>query len=464
VRIAAGIGLAGALVAAAIAADPVDEYLQAEMGRRNIPGLAIAVARDGRVVEERAYGLAHVETGSPVVPGSIFAIASLDKQLTAAGVLAAAERGKLGIDDPLARWVEAPFAGVTLRHLLSHTAGLPDQVAGEIEGRSFTDYTTDQLLATVRGLVPLAPPGARFVYSDAGLFLAQVATEKAVAGPWWDFMRRALFAPAGMTSPVSMTPGALLPGRVSAYTLDDDGRVIRDRRLDTDYGPLYSDLGMTVADFARWLAALDTHRALSAASAEAMTTPVRLNDGSPAGEIFQWSRYGLGVGLDEFLGEPMVLHSGHSGVGFVRFPRRRLSIAVFTNLEHPAGSDPIGLALGIAGLLDSGLSLAALAPRADLSERHAELAAEARRLLAGEAADLALYADGFRAAAWEGTAAIGGRSARLGSLSSLEAVTAATVDGGPAILFRAVQQRGTLYLRFSLDARGAIERLVWWHV
>ena len=336
-RRALALAAATALAATAAHGDAIDDYLAAEMTRRSIPGLALAVARDGRV-ESRSYGLAHVETGSPVTDGSIFAVASLDKQLTAAAVLAAAQAGRLGLDDPLARWVETPSAGVTLRHLLSHTSGLPDQVAGTIEGRSFTDYTTEQLLATVRGLTPVAPPGRRFLYSDAGSFLAQLATERATGEPWWDFVRRELFAPAGMTSVVSMTPGALLPGRVSAYTLDGAGRLARDRRLDLDFGPLYSDLGMTAADFARWLAALDAGRPLTAASVAAMTEPARLADGAFAGEIFQWSRYGLGVGLDEFAGEPVVLHSGHSGVGFVRFPARRLAVVVFTNLEHPAGT------------------------------------------------------------------------------------------------------------------------------
>ena len=120
---------------------------------------------------------------------------------------------------------------------------------------------------------------------------------------------------------------------------------------------------MTAADFARFLAAQDGERALSRAGVTSLTTPSRLADGTPASEAFQWSRYGLGVGLDEILGEPATLHSGHSGVGFVRFPNLRLSIVVFTNLEHPAGSDPVGLAIGVAGLLEPALALAALPAR-----------------------------------------------------------------------------------------------------
>jgi CubicO group peptidase (beta-lactamase class C family) len=459
--------LAGALALALLPggarparADAIDDYLRAEMAARTVPGLALAVARDGAVVRVGGYGLAHVELGAPVTDGAIFAIASLDKQLTAAGVLAAAERGRLGLDDPLAKWVDVPFAGVTLRQLLAHTSGLPDQVAGGFEGRAFTDYTTDQLLATVAGLAPVAPPGHRFLYSDAGLFLAQLATEKAVGEPWWDFMRRELFAPAGMTSVRSMAPGDLIPGRVSAYTLDGAGALVRDRRLDTDYGPLYSDVGMTVADFARWLAALDLGRPLAAASVAAMTTPVVLADGSPGGELFQWSRYGLGVGLDDFRGEPVVLHSGHSGVGFVRFPARRLAVVVFTNLEHPAGSDPVGLALGVAGLLEPALALPAPAPPPPATAR---LEAEYRRLLAGAPA-LDGYAPRLREVAWAGAGGLAGRAPRLGALERFEFLEAREVDGEPSLLYRATHARGRILLRFSLDGSGAISRLVWWHL
>ncbi len=446
-------------------ADAVDDYLRAEMAARKIPGLGLAIARDGEVVRTGSYGLAHVETGSAVTPHSVFAIASLDKQVTAVGLLRAAELGKLGLDDPVSKWVEVELPGATLRHLLSHLSGLPDDMVPSLEGRTFTDSTTEQLLAHVRTRVAVAPPGARFLYSDAGFFLAQIATEKAAGEPWWAFLQREVFAPAGMTTPVSMTPGLLLPNRVSAYTLDAEGRLRRDRRLDLDFGPLYSDLGMTASDFARFLAAQDGRGPLSPASVAALTTPALLADGSPASEVFQWSRYGLGVGLDEVLGEPAALHTGHSGVGFVRFPRRRLSVVVFTNLEHPQGSDPLGLAIGVAGLLEPALSLAALpGVPGGAAALVARLRAAYEDFLGG-APDLARYAPSLRLAAWEGAAGLAGRLPRLGALQSFDLVRDETIDGARSLLFRARHANGTIYWRASLDERGEqVTRLAWWHV
>jgi len=449
--------------ALAAASDPIASYLDQERSARHVPGLAWAVVEDGRVTRQGALGFADLENRAPVTDSSIFAIASLDKQLTAAGVLEAAEQGKLTLDDPIAKWVDIDLPSVAVRHLLSHTAGLPDQVAGTIEGRGFTSYTTEQLLATVRGLVPVAPPGGRFLYSDAGLFLAQLATEQATGESWWEWMRRELFAPAGMTTPLSMAPEALIPGRVLAYTLDGAGEVMRDRRLDVDYGPLYSDLGMTVGDFARWLASLDGGGPLSATSIREMTTPARLADDRPAGEPFQWSRYGLGVGLDDFLGQRLVAHSGHSGVGFARFPDLHFAVVVFTNLEHPMGSDPVGLALGIAGLLRPELSLARLAPRPPGAAPLAALAATYRQLLAG-APDLERFAPPLRISIFEGSPGLAGRSGRFGELVGFELLAESTVDGERALLVRARHEHATVYVRFSLDADGRVARLVWWHL
>ncbi|MCM2270262.1 MAG: beta-lactamase family protein [Thermoanaerobaculia bacterium] len=430
------------------------------MELRKIPGLAWAVVENGELTRQGALGLADVENSAPVTARSIFAIASLDKQLTATGAVKAAQLGKLSLDDPIAKWADVALPGVTLRHLLAHTSGLPDVVAGGIEGRSFSDYTTAQLLDTVRGLPTFAPPGHRYAYSDAGLFLAQLATENAAGEPWWEFMRREVFAPAGVSSAVSMAPDALLPGRVLAYTLDRAGELRRDRRLDFDFGPVYTDLGMTVADFARFLAAHEAGRIVAPAGVSEMTTPQKLADGTPAGDLFQWSRYGLGVGLDDFLGEPLVLHSGHSGVGFARFPKRRLSVVVFTNLEHPAGSDPVGLALGIAGLVEPALSLAALPVSTTGTAETAQLRAAYEELLAGSPA-LDRYTPTFRTAAWEGSLA--GRFRRWGALSRFELVRDAPLEGERSSLFRATHERATAYVRFSYADGGAITRVVWWH-
>ncbi len=449
-----------ALLAPALRADPIDDYLRSAMAERRIPGLAVGIVRDGRI-ETRFYGLANVETPAPVDEHSIFAIASLDKQLTASGLVKLVQMGKASLDDPLAKYVEGFPDGIRLRHLISHTSGLPDVVGGTIEGRSFTDYTTEQLLATMRNQTPVAPPGEGYLYSDANLVLAQLVTEKIAGEPWWDYMRREIFAPAGMTSVVSLAPSTPIPGRVAPYTLDGDGKLVRDRRLDIDFGPLFCDLGMTTGDFARWLAALDTDTPLARPSREAMWTPVKLADGQPGGEFFQWRRYGFGFGLDTLFGRRVVVHSGHSGVGMVKLPEERLSVVVFTNLEHPAGSDPVGLAYGVVGLLRPDLSLAALPPAADPDPaRGAALRADYERFAAGDP-DLDRYAPRARPLAWGGAGGLAGRMARIGKLTGFHFLREERTEGRVELHYRADHERGSVWISFLLDPDGRIATLRW---
>jgi CubicO group peptidase (beta-lactamase class C family) len=445
-------------------AETIDVYLRAEMAARQIPGLAVAVVRGDHIEKTAVFGFSDVENAVRISDASIFAIASLDKELTSAGVLKAEQRGKLLIDDPVSKYVPLPFRGITIRQLLSHTSGLPDSLAELDSGRRFTSYSTDQLLDSARRLTPTAPPGSRLIYSDVGLFLAQNVTERATGEPWWTFMRREVFEPAGMRSVVSMNPQTLIAGRVGAYTLNSDGQLMRDTRLEIDYGPLYNDLGMTIGDFARWIIALDGRQPLTSQMVAALTTPTVLADGTPAAEVYSWTRYGLGLGVDDILGERVVMHAGHSGVGFVKLLDRGIAVIVFTNLENPAGSDPVGLALGVAGMLEGRVALRALkAARAPDEEVATKLRSDYERLASGTP-DLMRYAPLVRSTLWAGTEDFAGRIRRLGMLKSFEFLREQRLDEDRAYWFRATYAHADFYVRFSIDSQGLISRLGWWHL
>jgi D-alanyl-D-alanine carboxypeptidase len=449
-----------------VRADAVDDYLQRELASRGIPGLALAIVRHGRIERVSTYGTANLETGTPVTADSVFAIASLDKGITATGVLKASEQGRLSLADPITRYVDVPLPGVNLAMLLSHTSGLEDmdQVIAEKYGsRIFQQYSTDDLLAAVSDATRAAP-GAQYHYSDAGLFLAQLATERATGRAWMDWMQESIFRPAGMQNVVTMDPHSVIPHRVSPYTFDAGQRLIRDDRTDVDFGSIYNDIGMTVGDFARWLIMLDGHGPLSEASIRTLWTPAMLADGSPAREIYSFSGYGLGFGLDDVLGQRVILHTGHSGVAYVKFPALDLAIVVFTNLEHPKGSDPAGLALGVAGLLEPSVSLRTLAaPRSGEPPAARTLRRAYADFLAGTP-DLSAYSQQLQSTAWSTRDTFHDRLPRLGPLVSWTFLRESVVDGEPAFLFRAEHAHGEVYARFSLNPQGRISRLVWWHL
>jgi CubicO group peptidase (beta-lactamase class C family) len=450
---------------AAYWSDDVDNYVVAEMKARHIPGLALAVVRDGSIVRTSYYGLANVEVEAPANERSVFAIASLDKELTAAGVMRLVESGRISLEDPVEKHLEGPWGTTRVRHLLTHTSGLPDEVAARIGDRSFATYTTEQLLETIRQLTPVAPPGERFLYSDANFFLSQLVTERASGEPWREFVTREILGPAGMHGTTFMDPLRIRPGRVSPYNLEPSGELVRDPARDIDFGPLYNDLGMTVRDFASWLVALGTDRPLSRAVREAMWTPAHLADGSLVSMVGQWRNYGFGFGLDQIHGHRVVTHSGYVGVGFVMFPEDRISVVVFTNLRHGAGSDPVGLAYGVAGnyLPDVSFRARPVIPDPD-SNLTSALRGEYERMLEGTVGDRT-WAPQLRTAAWEGAGDLTVRKNRFGPLLGFDYLgTEEQAVSRRLLWYRARHANGMIFLRFELDADSRITNLQWYHV
>ncbi len=450
---------------AARSPDEIDKYIVAEMQARHIPGLALAVAREGSIVRTGYYGLANLEVEARVNERSVFAIASLDKELTASGVMRLVESGRVSLDDPIGKYLEGEWGEIRVRNLLTHTSGLPDEVAARIGDRSFATYTTEQLLETIRQLTPVAPPGDRFLYSDANFFLSQLVTERASGEPWRRFVTREILEPAGMRGATFMDPLRIRPGRVSPYNLDPSGDLMRDPARDIDFGPLYNDLGMTVRDFASWLVALGTDRPLPGAVREAMWTPARLSDGSLATMVGQWRNYGFGFGLDQIHGHRLITHSGYVGVGFVMFPEDRISVVVFTNLRHGAGSDPVGLAYGIASKYLPDISLRARTATPDPDTALGSmLRGEYERMLEGTTGDRT-WAPQMRTTAWEGAGDLAVRKKRFGSLLAFEYLGREERDQSRRLLwYRARHANGMIFLRFELDADGRITNLQWYHV
>jgi D-alanyl-D-alanine carboxypeptidase len=438
----------------------VDTYVRAEMLDRGIPGLAVAVVRDGQLVAAQAYGLANLELGVPVTLDSVFAIASLDKQLTASGVMLLVQDGKVHLDDDVGRYFEAPpksWAGIRVRHLLSHTSGLPDVVAELAGGRSFTEYSTDQLLENVKRQSLLFPPGRGYLYSDAGLFLCQLIIEKASGMPWRRFMADRVFKPAGMTSTTFMDPAPILKNRVAGHERTESGDIVSNRRDAVDFGPLYNDVGATVLDFARWAAALETDRVLPRAVRDQMWTPA-----THANDTLYWRDYGFGWGLDRYRGVRVVLHSGFTGVGIVVLPEQRTSVVAFTNLDNGFGADAQGLALGIAGMYVPEVSLLAMPATTDpdpgLTERIRD---EFARLVKGEP-DYSRYTSSLLGSIQEGAVSFETRAPYLGRLESFTFL--GIEEREKLIYYRASFAKGRLFVRVGLDGEGKIVCLQAIHV
>ena len=314
------------LIAGPTRADQLDDAIEREMKRRHVPGVAVVVVKDGKIVREKGYGLANVEHGVPVTPQTVFQSASVGKTFTAALVLLLAEDGKLKLEDPIARHLEnlpKAWEGITIRHLLTHTSGLGDPYV-KIDLRK--DYTEEELIALESTIPLLFAPGERFNYSNIGYHLLGFICNKAGGKFYGDQLRERIFEPLGMGTRV-ISESDIVPHRAAGYEWADGKLKNQDwvaPSLNTTAdGALY----LTTRDLALWDLALYGDKILSADARKASWTPARLNDGT-------LGPYGYGWYVGTRNGHRSILHGG-AWQGFksliTRYVDDKLTVIVLAN-------------------------------------------------------------------------------------------------------------------------------------
>jgi CubicO group peptidase (beta-lactamase class C family) len=337
-------------IAVPAAADPVDDYVLTVMAGRKIPGVSVAVLRDGKVVKSKGYGFANLEHDVAATPDTIYQSGSVGKQFTAAGILMLAEEGKLGLDDRLSKhFAEGPSSWhrITIRHLLTHTSGLKDYGSDEIDFRK--DYTEEEYLDVIRRMPIEFEPGTQWSYSNTGYLLLGILTSRLAGRHWSEFLAERLFAPLGMTTARVISERDLVMHRAAGYELDEKGDVKNQEWVAPSAnrcadGALY----LSVKDLAAWDAALQAGTFLAPASLEAWWAPVSLANGTTF-------PYGFGWGIEEQRGYRLIEHGG-SWQGFraaiARYVEQGLTVVVLSNL---AQAQPETMAHEIAGLLEPSL-------------------------------------------------------------------------------------------------------------
>src|SRR5215204_766444 len=181
-------------------ASKVDEYIHNEMEKRHVPGLAVAVVKDGKVLLAKGYGMASVELQAPVKPETLFQTASIGKQFTATAVMMLVEQGKINLNEKINKYlgdVPASWNDITVRHLLNHTSGL----GGYPDNFDFRrDYTEDELLKIVQAQPLAFKPGEKWQYSNAGYMTLGVVIRKVSGKFYGEYLQENIFKPAGMTT------------------------------------------------------------------------------------------------------------------------------------------------------------------------------------------------------------------------------------------------------------------------
>lgn len=308
-------------------ADKVDHYVRGEMLKQHIPGVALAVIKDRKVIKLKGYGLANVETGLPVTSDTVFKIGSISKPIIAMGIMLLVEKGELSLEDKVSKFLhQTPesWGEITVRHLLSHTSGIVREAPGYDPAKIQPDA---DVIKTAYELPLNSKPGEKYAYSNAGYFaLAEII--RTVSGkPWSEFLTESIFKPLGMTSTRTTTLEEIIPHRADGYSFGANKLTNAETYLAVRPSGAFLS---TISDLIKLEAALGGTSFLKPESRTAVWTPFKLSDGTN-------SVYGLGWRVEEISGRTRIGHGGSLN-GFksfyARFVDDGLTIIVLTNLEQ----------------------------------------------------------------------------------------------------------------------------------
>jgi CubicO group peptidase (beta-lactamase class C family) len=313
----------------------VDRYLRAEMQRQHIPGIALALMKDGKALYVKGYGAATLEHPVAVEPDTVFQLGSIGKQFTAVAVMLLADEHKLNLDDPVSKYlpqVPPSWDKVTLRLMLNHQAGIAQYTTSQ---RQLLDLSRDYSDAELIQLAISQPldfePGTDVSYSDVGYVLLGFVINRVAGEFYGDFLRQRIFEPLGMRHTRVISDADIVPGRASGYEARGDGSLRNQTPVSpslnrTADGSLYS----TVLDLMKWDRALDGNTVLPHAELERMwTVDAHGNGQTPL------YHYGYGWENSHMSGHRVVEYDGN-WQGFQammsRYTDEKLTVILLTNL------------------------------------------------------------------------------------------------------------------------------------
>jgi CubicO group peptidase (beta-lactamase class C family) len=325
--------------------DSIDRLVRSEMERQHIPGMSVAVLVGDSVMMARGYGYANLELHVPASDSTVYQSGSVGKQFTAALVLMLSEQGRLKLDDPIIRYFpegRSRWAGITIRHLLNHTSGIPDYTDNAVD--LHREYTEDQLVRVAATLPLSFQPGSHWNYSNTGYLLLGALIHRATGTFYGDLLRDSLFRPLGMPSARIISEADIVPNRAAGYRLVH-GAIANQEWVSpsvntTADGSLY----LSLRDYVRWTVALNHGERPSRRVLEMAWTPASITG-------LGTYPYGAGWFLFPQRGHRKIGHTG-AWQGFQtsiqRYPEYDLTVIALSNL---GGSRPGPLSETIAGIV-----------------------------------------------------------------------------------------------------------------
>ncbi|MEL6329691.1 MAG: serine hydrolase domain-containing protein [Planctomycetota bacterium] len=335
--------------------DGLVDTIEALMQEGHFPGAAIAVTRNGEPIHISVHGMADISSQTAVTTQTVFEIASLTKQMTALAIMTLVSDGELSLSDKLGKFIEdipEDWAGISIRQLLAHTAGLEHRFERTVDGVFLLEYTREDMLASAMATPMVAEPGTDWHYSDQGYFLLGIVIEQVSGRPFAEFMEETFFGPLGMTQTHLLDQRRIVPDAAQGYALHD-GKLERNRRvwqfeLTSHFGVMSS-----LDDMMLWERELSDPRVIDAAAIEATW---EINRSFSTGASCDTWGYASGWQAVVRDGMRVLTHGGYAGTAYIRAVDAGLSVIVLTNREDTAESlSPFALAWATAHAMDNSL-------------------------------------------------------------------------------------------------------------
>ncbi len=322
-----------------------DEYLTAITKQNQFTG-SVLVARDGKILFSKAYGLANQEFDIPNTLSTKFRLGSITKQFTAASILLLQERGKLSVQDPISKYIEncpEAWKPVTIHHLLTHTSGIPSYTdvksPEEFRQMSLQRVTPTNFVDSFKNKSLDFPVGEKMKYNNSGYFMLGHIIEKISGQSYETFVRENIFKPLKLENTGYDTHDKILKLRATGYS-EVNGKIVNSDYLDMSIPYAAGSLYSTVGDLFAWNEALFSDKLLSEKSRIAMMTPDKNN-------------YAYGLNVNKLNNRAIVLHTGGIN-GFatvlLRLPEEKVTIAVLRNADF-GKPDPGKIGRDLAAIL-----------------------------------------------------------------------------------------------------------------
>ena len=312
------------------------DKLYAERYKKDTPGATILVAKEGKIIYHKAFGLANMELSVSMNPNNVFEIGSMTKQFTAVSILMLLEQGKLNIDDEITKFIPGyPTHGkkITIHHLLNHTSGIKSYTSMNLTEIARKDMTPTEIIDYFKNEPMDFDPGEEWRYNNSGYILLGDIIEKVSGKSYEDFVEQNIFKPLGMDNSYYGHKNEIIKNRASGYQTRDG--FVNASYLSMSLPYAAGSLMSTVEDLYKWQKGLNSNALIKKETLQKAFQNTKLNNGKP-------TYYGYGWSINEINGSPSLEHGGgifgYTSYG-VYIPEKDTYVATLTNCNCNSPTD-----------------------------------------------------------------------------------------------------------------------------